>query len=189
MTSNLSEYIMKRFQHHPPQRRVFTVVGAVALLSALSGCTEDQGEQQYAVPQSACGTPINSEQLAPFLPAGEKLSVRTTSKTDKVTKCSISVDGKLIVQTSQEWWNDMSAFEFARGMTLDDPDQQANGGNYVYSGYQGFGKALNCQNSKHKEQVLYTAVQAPGSKHRDADAMKQLITDFTRAVENSKACN
>ncbi|MER6344199.1 hypothetical protein ACWC10_07300 [Streptomyces sp. NPDC001595] len=159
-----------------------------ALLAAASGCTEDREKPQYAVPQSACGTPVNSKELADFLPAGEEVTVKTTSNTDNVRKCTISIDGKLIVQTSQEWWNEMSTFEFARGMTLDDPDQQSSDGRYLYSGYQAFGKALNCRSDNHKEQVLFTAVQASGSKHRDADAMRQLIIDFTRAVETSETC-
>ncbi|MDW8805430.1 hypothetical protein P1P68_11750 [Streptomyces scabiei] len=155
----------------------------------ISGCSGDQEKREYTVPDSACGTSINAKALSPFLPSGEKLTSEATSNPQGVAKCSISVDGKLIVQTSQEWWNDMSILQFARGMTLDDPNHQTDDGKYAYSGYQAFGKAANCQNSKHKEQVLFTAVQAPGSKHRDAAAMKQLIAGFTKAAESSTQCN
>ncbi|MFD7408352.1 hypothetical protein ACFV7R_38160 [Streptomyces sp. NPDC059866] len=162
---------------------------ATALLGVLSGCTEDQANREYAVPHSACGTPINAKAVSDFLPSGKKLTTKVTSNSRNTTKCAISVDDKLIVQTSQEWWNDMSVFEFARGMTLDDPGQQTDDGAYAYSGYQAFSKVTNCRSSKHKDQVLFTAIQASGSKHRDATAMKQLITDYTHAVEDSPMCD
>jgi hypothetical protein len=191
MTSNLSEQTMKFHENRASKRRAVAVLGTAAtVLAALAGCTQGKNdEREYSVPQSACGIPINAKELLPFLPPGKKLSVKTTSQSDNVFKCAISVDGKLIVQTSQEWWNDMSVLEFARGMTLDDPDQRTNDGTFAYSGYQAFGKAADCRSDEHEEQVLYTAVQASGSKHRDADAMKRLISDFTQAVEKSQACH
>ncbi|GEC06383.1 hypothetical protein SSP24_40380 [Streptomyces spinoverrucosus] len=177
---------MKNSQVHTPSRRVWVVVGTTTFLAALAGCTGEQTEREYAIPQSACGTRINAEELANFLPPGKKLSIKTTSKSENVVKCAISVDGKLIVQTSQEWWNDMSVIEFARGMTLENPEHRTDDGKYAYSGYQAFSKMTDCQR---KDQVLYAAVQASGSEHRDAEAMKKIITDYTRAVEESRACN
>ncbi len=82
----------------------------------------------------------------------------------------------------------MSVSDFARGMTLDDPDHRTESGKFTYSGYQAFSKVTDCQNNQHKDQVLFSAIQAVGSKHRDAAAMKELITDYTTAIADSEQC-
>ncbi|WP_234386704.1 hypothetical protein [Streptomyces scabiei] len=189
MKSQPSEHIVNFSRTYGRHHRWVTISGAIAFLITLSGCAGNQEKREYSAPKSACDTPINAKALSPFLPAGKKINTKITTDSRRILKCAISVDGQLIVQTSQEWWNDMSVFEFARGMTLDDPDQQTDNDRYVYSGYQAFGKVAGCQSSKHKDQVLYAAVQAVGSKHRDAAAMKQLITDYIDAIEESDQCD
>jgi hypothetical protein len=81
----------------------------------------------------------------------------------------------------------MSILEFSRGLTLEDPTRQTGDGLYAYSGQQAFGKAARCNNRNHKNQVLYTAIQITGSEYRDADSMKKLISEYTKALEQS-AC-
>ncbi|WP_159052395.1 hypothetical protein [Streptomyces longwoodensis] len=181
---------MKRSLSGARRRRLSAVAGAAVFLVALSACTGDQteAEKDYVAPQSACGAPINAKALSGFLPSGKKVTVEATSQTGAASKCAISVDGKLVVQTSWEWWNDMATFEFARGMTLDDPDKRTDDGRYLYSGYQAFGKATECEGGQRKDQVLFTAIQAVGTRHRDDTAMKQLIIDYTQAVEKSPMC-
>ncbi|MFD5796535.1 hypothetical protein ACFWIO_24005 [Streptomyces diastatochromogenes] len=82
----------------------------------------------------------------------------------------------------------MSVLEFAQGLTLEKVDHQTSDGRFAYSGDQAFGKTEGCRNRQNHDQVLYTAIQATGSKHRDAAAMRGLITDYTKAVEESKTC-
>ncbi|MFE1886388.1 hypothetical protein [Streptomyces diastatochromogenes] len=82
----------------------------------------------------------------------------------------------------------MSVLEFARGLTLEKVDHQTNDGRFAYSDDQAFGKTEGCRNRQHADQVLYTAIQATGSKHKDAAAMRRLITAYTKAVEQSRAC-
>ncbi|MFJ5264637.1 hypothetical protein ACIQAC_29685 [Streptomyces sp. NPDC088387] len=165
------------------------VLGTITALVVLPGCTENEAKREFAVPKSACGTPIDADDLSAFLPPGKKLTTKTTSDSRDSTKCAISVDSKLVVQTAQEWWDDMTVVEFSRGMTLDDPDHQTDDGNYVYSDYQAFGKVVDCQSNAHKGQVLYTAIQGSGSDHRDLDAMKRLIEKYTQAVKSSEVCS
>ncbi len=76
---------------------------------------------------------------------------------------------------------------FARGQTLDDPTESEQGGRFLYSGYEAFGKTKTCVDKKYGQE-LYTAVQAQGSRHRDTDAMKRLIVAYTKEVEKSAAC-
>ncbi|MEU2061329.1 hypothetical protein [Streptomyces sp. NPDC013455] len=96
------------------------------------------------------------------------------------------MDGKPIVRTTQEWWNDMSVLQFARGLTLEKVGHQTDDGRFAYSGNEAFGKTGQCHNDH--DQVMYTAVLATGSKHRDTEAMKKLITKYTDAVQQSSVC-
>ncbi|GAA4963265.1 hypothetical protein GCM10023238_33360 [Streptomyces heliomycini] len=67
-------------------------------------------------------------------------------------------------------------------------EETADDGRYVYSDWQAFGKTEDCVDEKY-EQELYTGIQAYGSDHRDADAMKRLIVSFTKEVEKSDECD
>ncbi|MBD9733279.1 hypothetical protein IGX29_16025 [Streptomyces sp. H28] len=77
---------------------------------------------------------------------------------------------------------------FLRSQTLDPVEQTAGDGRYVYSDWQAFGKTRGCVDEKY-DQELYTGIQAYGSEHREAEAMKRLIVPFTKAVETSDACD
>lgn len=57
----------------------------------------------------------------------------------------------------------------------------------MYSGFEAFGKTRGCVDTRYKQE-LYTVVQAEGSKHRDAEAMKHLILAFTGEIEKSAEC-
>ncbi|MGW4302759.1 hypothetical protein ACWEHT_23775 [Streptomyces sp. NPDC004646] len=136
-----------------------------------------------------CGTPVESKELYEFLPPGKKVSSHIARKSENATSCALSVDGKQIVSTAQEWWNDMRIWEFAGGMTLEKLDHQTKDGRFIYSGNRAYGKTVGCHSSRQpSDWVLYTGVQAFGSKHRDPAAMKKLIVSYTEAVEKSSAC-
>jgi hypothetical protein len=168
-------------------RRSGAAIAVSVLLLTLASCSEDEPEREYSVPRNACGTAIDADALAKFLPPGEKVSTEVTTASAKATRCAVSVDGKRVVYTAQEWWNDMSVREFAKGVTLDKVGGQTEDGRFAYSGNQAFGKTNGCRNDR--GQVLYTAVLASGSKHRDAAAMKRLITKYTEAVQRSSVCH
>ncbi|MFF5442000.1 hypothetical protein [Streptomyces achromogenes] len=168
-------------------RRPGAAIAVSVLLFALASCSEDEPEREYSLPRTVCGTAIDAEALAKFLPPGKKVSTEVTASSSKATRCAVSVDGKRVVYTAQEWWNDMSVLEFAKGLTLDKVEHQTEDNRYAYSGNQAFGKTEDCRNSL--DQVLYTAVLATGSKHSDAAAMKQLITKYTEAVQRSGVCH
>ncbi|MEV5613225.1 hypothetical protein [Streptomyces sp. NPDC052225] len=172
--------------------RARVAVALPALLVALAACSGDgEGDKQqreYTVPKSLCGSPVDSGALAKFLPAGKKVSVEETVSTDRARRCAVSVDGKRVVYTAQEWWNDMSVLNFAQGLTEKKLGHRTDDGRFVYSGSEGFGKTEGCRSSEHAGQVLYTGVQATGSGHEDAAAMKTLIARYTDGVEESTSC-
>ncbi|MGW1601118.1 hypothetical protein [Streptomyces eurythermus] len=168
-------------------RRTGAAIAISVLLLTLASCSEDEPEREYSLPRTACGTAVDTQALAKFLPPGKKVSTEVTVASSKANRCAVSVDGKRVVYTAQEWWNDMSVLEFAKGLTLDKVAHQTEDGRFAYSGNQAFGKTEGCRNSR--GQVLYTAVQASGSKHSDVAAMKQLITKYTDAVQRSGVCH
>ncbi|MFF7446817.1 MULTISPECIES: hypothetical protein [unclassified Streptomyces] len=165
-----------------------TTLGVItALTFGISGCSGDSEKRNYAIPDSLCGTAIDAKDLAPFLPSGRDASVRE-KKYSGTRRCEVVVDDTLIVTTTLTWLKEgTTTVEFAYGQTLDNPKKSADGGRYRYSGYEAFGSTTNCVDAKAK-QALYTAIQAQGSKHRDAEAMKRLIISFTKNVEASAAC-
>jgi hypothetical protein len=171
---------------HINQARAAIAVSVFAI--SLTGCSEEQQKREYSTPQSLCGTSVDAEELAKFLPAGKEVATRTTTRSPTATHCSLTVDGKPIVYSAQEWWNDMTALEFAKGLTLEKLDHQTDDGRFAYSGDKAFGKTKDCRKSQPKDQVLYTAIQATGSKNEDEAAMKKLITSYTDEVEKSSAC-
>jgi hypothetical protein len=163
------------------------IATAVFLVSALSGCSNDGPEREYAIPATLCGTAINSDDLAPFLPTGRDISVKGDSRSG-IKDCEVVIDNVLVVTTTQAWLEDgRTTAYFASGQTLDTPTHSAHGGRFRYSGNEAFGKTRNCVDTKYRQE-LYTAVQAQGSRHNDADAMKRLITSYTSEVEKSAEC-
>ncbi|MER6157632.1 hypothetical protein ABT147_19120 [Streptomyces sp. NPDC001868] len=160
---------------------------AATLVSVLSACSNDGPEREYAIPATLCGTAIDSDDLAPFLPAGKDISVKGDSRSG-IKDCEVVIDNVLVVTTTQAWLEDgRTTAYFASGKTLDTPTHSANGGRFQYSGREAFGKTRNCIDAKYRQE-LYTAVQAQGSKHTDADAMKRLIISYTSEVETSAEC-
>ncbi|MFF8230765.1 hypothetical protein [Streptomyces caelestis] len=166
---------------------LISAAALTALAFALTGCGGDDQQREYAIPSTLCGTAVDSDTLAPFLPSGHKITVRNKSYSG--TKgCQVIVDNKLIFTTTQVWLEEGSTTAFvAARQSLDMPSHSAEAGRFRYSGYEAFGKTRGCVDAKYKQE-LYTIMQASGSKHRDTEAMKRLIISYTKGVEKSDEC-
>lgn len=165
----------------------FAAIVLAVLAATVTGCGADKETRDYSVPGTLCGIRFDTKELTPFLPPGKKLSVKP-DVTPSATWCDVSVDGKLAVRTVQKWWQGgRDTAYFLRSQTLERVEKTADAGRYVYSDNQAFGKTKDCVDEKYKQE-LYTGVQAYGSDHEDADAMKRLIVSFTERVEKSDAC-
>lgn len=166
----------------------FATIVLAVLAATVTGCGADEETRDYSVPGSLCGIPFDTKELTPFLPPGKKLSVKPDIS-PSANWCDVSVDGKLAVRTVQTWWQGgRDTAYFLRSQTLERVEKTADAGRYVYSDNQAFGKTQDCVDAKYKQE-LYTGVQAYGSDHEDADAMKRLIVSFTETVEKSDACD
>ncbi|MGX1272718.1 hypothetical protein [Streptomyces phaeoluteigriseus] len=165
----------------------FPTAALTALLLLVSGCGNEEQKRNYAIPRSLCGMNVDSEALASFLPAGQKVTVKDRSYPG--TKgCQVIVDGTLIVTAVQTWVDEGRTAAFvAASQSLDTVDRSAEEGRYQYSGYEAYGKTHGCVDTKYKQE-LYAVIQAPSSEHHDPDAMKRLIVSFTKSVEESAEC-
>jgi hypothetical protein len=170
-----------------PDRTVSSAAALAILAFAIMGCSGDEKEREYVIPSTLCGTAVDSDTLAPFLPSGRKITVRNKSYSG-AKGCQVTVDNKFIFTTTQVWLEEgnTTAFVAAR-QSLDTPGHSAEAGRFRYSGYEAFGKTRGCVDAKYKQE-LYTIMQASGSKHRDAEAMKRLIVSYTKEVEKSAEC-
>ena len=170
-----------------PRSGAFVAVVLAVLAPTVTACGSEEETRDYSVPGTLCGIRVDAEELTPFLPPGEKLSVKPTVNPTSIW-CDVSVDGKLAVRTVQKWWQGgADTAYFLRSQTLERVEETADDGRYVYSDWQAFGKTVCVDEERGQE--LYTGIQAYGSDHRDADAMKRLIVPFTKEVEKSDECD
>ncbi|MFJ4820598.1 hypothetical protein [Streptomyces sp. NPDC088801] len=153
----------------------------------ITGCGGEEQQREYAVPSTLCGTVVDSDTLAPFLPSGHKITVKDKSYSG-ARVCQVTVDNKLIFTANQIWLKEGGATAFvAARQSLDTPGRSAESGRFRYSEYEAFGKTRGCVDNEYKQE-LYTIMQASGSKHRDAESMKRLIISYTKQVEKSAEC-
>lgn len=182
---------MPHIRQYAPVIRIggFLAIG-LALVACSSGTSEEQRE--YAVPDKLCGTAVDRDEFAAFLPSGKKLTTQERYLDDKklTERCDVLVDGKLIAQTSREWWPEKEPTGwFANSKTRNDLGHQDDDGRFLFSDYEAFGKAEGCQRvTDAYKYAMFTGIQVLGSEHRDANAMKRLIVRFTDAVEQSSDC-
>ncbi|WP_409469325.1 hypothetical protein [Streptomyces sp. HC307] len=178
---------MKYRQTASQQRGVAAISAIAALILTLSACGGNEQKRDYSIPDALCGVAVESDDLASFLPAGRDIDVRNKAASG-VKTCEVVIDKKLIVTTTQAWLEEgKNTSYFAYSQSLENHDHSAEGGRFRYSGNEAFGKTDGCVDTQYGQE-LYTAVQAQGSEHSDADAMKRLITSFTSEVEASATC-
>ncbi|MEU1316565.1 hypothetical protein [Streptomyces tibetensis] len=163
------------------------VSGIAVLVTVLSGCGGAESERDYAIPKDLCGVAVDPDELGPFLPSGKEITVRDKSG-GGTTVCEVVVGDELALRATQAWVKEgKTTAYFASSQTLTTPEESAEGHRFRYSGNEAFGKTKGCVDEQHGQE-LYTAVQAQGSDHKDADAMKRLITAYTSEVEDSAKC-
>ncbi|MGZ0202927.1 hypothetical protein ACNFR7_22405 [Streptomyces sp. RM1] len=170
-------------------RPVAAVSAAAALLVALCGCGGTKEKREYAVPRALCGIPVDSKTLTPFLPGGRTLTTKQKLSDGWGVRCEVRVDSHLAAQTSLQWLADApNTTYFVGGQANSKLDHRAEGGRFLYSGWEAFGETRNCTSKKLLGARLFTAFQMYSAEHRDANAMKHLITDYTNAAEKTDTC-
>ncbi|WP_416972487.1 hypothetical protein [Streptomyces sp. 4F14] len=162
---------------------VFTALSVLLV----SSCSNSEGGRDYATPGELCGISINPEDIEPFLPDGKSITVRET-KYETTDLCKVIVDNKVVATASIGWVEKGKATSyFAALNTLKTLKEVDEGGRYVYSGNEAFGKTRTCVDARYGQE-LYTGFQFWGDEHKDADAMRRIIGDYTNRVEKLPEC-
>ncbi|MET9448867.1 hypothetical protein [Streptomyces cinerochromogenes] len=164
------------------------MIVVTSLLAAVSGCSSHKEQREYAVPQFLCGIPVNHDKLAPFMPTGRKLTTKKDVPDSLSWTCQVRVDSHVAVEVRQMWLTSSSTAYFVGGQADSRLDHEAEGGRFLYSGWEAFGKTRRCTHGKLPGSHIFTAFQMRSSDHQDADAMRRLIIDYTEAVENTDVC-
>ncbi|MEU6594757.1 hypothetical protein ABZ923_37115 [Streptomyces sp. NPDC046881] len=159
-----------------------------ALLVALSGCGGHEEKREYAIPSSFCGIPVDQDELAPFMPSGRKLTIKKDVPDSLSSVCQVRVDSRLAVEFKQMWLTSSSTAYFVGGQADSRLDREAEGGRFLYSGWEAFGRTRECRHEKLPGGTIFTAIQMQSPDHQDADAMRKLIAAYTTAVENTDIC-
>ncbi|MFG2593560.1 hypothetical protein [Streptomyces sp. NPDC048438] len=160
---------------------------SAALTVSLVSCSEG-AEQKYNVPTSLCGTSMPAGLLSPVLPGGEEVLEKSESPADGVERCQVLVDNKIALVASQEWWNDRpNLTDIAQGQAYVELDNFSDDGRYIYSKRGAVGK-VECAEPIRPGNELFAVVQVPEPGTANENAVKKIITEFTKALSSSKQC-
>ncbi|WP_329380812.1 hypothetical protein [Streptomyces sp. NBC_01716] len=165
-------------------------LGALSCALLIASCSESAKE--YETPQAVCGVKVPAEILDPLLPEGEKVSERSKTASG-VKRCYVSVDDKVALSTSIEWYEaDTPIAEIASKTVGAGPeDKVSTDKRYSYSGKGGAG-LIRCEDSsqidKDVDGDLYATVRVGGDDSADAAAVLKVIEAYTDAVPAAGEC-
>ncbi|WP_158708642.1 hypothetical protein [Streptomyces bikiniensis] len=172
---------------HP---KVAFLLPVLAIGMTISACSKTHEEKrEYALPDSLCRVKVASDLLSPFLPPGKNLSVKEEAPDGGTKTCELFVDGQPSVFATQIWWREEDSIaEVASVQAMVGTGEVSSDQKYLHSGTGAVGRPAGCVDSDHPQQKLYTVIQVFAAGRDDKSTMKQLITDYTTAVEKSSAC-
>lgn len=159
----------------------------------LAGCSKggDEQEKNYATPDSLCGVTVESDLLSPFLPPGDRVSMKRSFPDGGTERCTVIVDkSKVALFADQEWLPERENLRLAAPSSVrGNPDQVAEGNKYLYAGAGATGRINGCADPTHPNQALFTTIQSFAPDREDSRSMGKLIKAYTKTVEQSKACH
>lgn len=121
-------------------------------------------------------------------PRGEEVLEKSESPADGVERCQVLVDNKIALVASQEWWNDRpNLTDIAQGQAYVELDNFSDDGRYIYSKRGAVGK-VECAEPIRPGNELFAVVQVPEPGTANENAVKKIITEFTKALSSSKQC-
>ncbi|WP_219933788.1 hypothetical protein [Streptomyces sp. NWU49] len=161
---------------------------ALAAVSALTGCSGSDKEKKYDVPESLCGTPLDPSIIAELLPSGKSINVQEKNPVPGLKRCQVNIDKKLAFRVSQEWWEEGdTVVDVAKGVPQVKSAELTDDSDSLLTGTGGVQRA-HCADSERPGHILFTTAQVYADGVDDSAAMRELITEYTRAVEESTVC-
>ncbi|MFJ8747739.1 hypothetical protein ACIREO_00075 [Streptomyces sp. NPDC102441] len=170
------------------RRLLPSIVGVMILAVISSACAADA--KSYETPESLCGTPVPSKLLDPFMTPGKKVSTVSRSETEGIRRCRLYVDDKEILSASTLWISrDTSLLEVAAMAynSVDPGDKKTKDGRYIYSKTGAIG-TVTCQPPPTPNERVFASIRISGGKP-DAEALKNLIREYSEKLANSDHCS
>ncbi|MEU9402660.1 hypothetical protein [Streptomyces sp. NPDC048242] len=166
-------------------------VGALLLaMVGVAGCSSHGAKAEFTVPKSLCGVSVPSQSLSRLLPAdGARISVRKEGGPERGwTLCQVKVDGKTVMEASQEW---IVAGDTARnilGHRLTIWQQKsADGGSVVYAA-EGGASLIMCRGKGVQKEDVSTLIDVLKPGRPDEAAMGQIIRGYTKSLKAQNPC-
>ncbi|MFJ8860893.1 hypothetical protein ACIRD8_20995 [Streptomyces sp. NPDC102451] len=160
----------------------------IILASLNSACSAP--EKSYATPGSLCGKSISSKFLDPFMPPGKKVSVVSRHEAEGIRRCRIYVDGKEVLSASSEWLRKDASLLKVAAMpfnNVDPGDTVTRDGKYIYSKTGAIGE-VTCLVPPTSSERVFASIRISGGKP-DAEALKNLIREYSKKLDNSDHCS
>jgi hypothetical protein len=102
----------------------------------------------------------------------------------------VIVDGTVSVRQTETWWNsEESASTVAAAYDKMDDGQVTEDNRYLYSSTGAVGRTTSCNSPDHPDQSLFAVIQVFTPERSNSEAMKKLITAYTKGLEDSSRCN
>ncbi|MFF2524593.1 hypothetical protein [Streptomyces liangshanensis] len=168
-------------------RRGTVALAGVLLLAVCSAACSAAPEKEYATPDALCGVSVEPAVVAPFLPAGKKISLRPDNGIQGWMLCDVDVDGTRVLSANTKW--EEGSLRDVAGDPLNGADVNSAttpDKRYMYAELGGVG-LVDCQDPKRPGQQLFASVRVM-KKSGSKDEMRKLITAFTESVATPEEC-
>ncbi|MET9483467.1 hypothetical protein [Streptomyces sp. NPDC006638] len=169
------------------RRGTLALAGTLLFVVCSASCSSPPPKKEYATPDALCGVSVDPGLVAPFLPAGKKISLHPDNSIQGWTLCDVGVDGTRVLSANTKW-EEGSLREVAadplNGVDVNStttPDKR-----YTYTRLGGIG-LVDCQDPKRPDQQLVASVRVMKKSGSEAE-MKKLITAFTEGVAGPAEC-
>ncbi|MFG3156169.1 hypothetical protein ACGF7W_29485 [Streptomyces sp. NPDC048219] len=160
----------------------------LVVLGGLAACSEAGQKQEYSVPTSLCGVPVDQAALSHLLPPGKRVASQEKTPVPSRHRCQVNVDQKAALMASQEWWEEgAGVVDVARGIPQLKSAKLTGDGKSLITA-TGAVKSARCSGTQHPGHSLFVTVQVYADDVDDATAMEKFVTAYTRSVEKSAAC-
>ncbi|MFD7438970.1 hypothetical protein [Streptomyces sp. NPDC059861] len=170
-------------------RRIAEVSLLVAAASGtLVGCSGSDEAKEYDVPHALCGISADPDVVSDLLPTGRTIKVQEKNPVPSRSNCQVNVDGKAALIVSQEWWEEGDSIADVARSVPQLESAKLTDDDFIQSGTGAVMNASSCTSADHPEHTLFTVLEVHADGVDNADATKELITAYTKAVERSDTC-
>jgi hypothetical protein len=169
-------------------RRITEVSLLVAAFGMVVGCSGSDDKKEYDVPGALCGVSVDPALVSDVLPAGKTVEVRENKPVPSRNNCQVNVDGEAALIMSQEWWEKEDGISDVARSVPQLESAKPTDDDSVHSGTGAAMRATSCKAPDRPEHSLFTTLEIHADGVDDAEAVQELITAYTHAVENSDTC-